>query len=427
MTIEDNICVGGVIPVPDLRGAERCYKSFSELTITQTPEPGFLVGEGHYTINVLTEDGNGNATVCSHDYTVHANNPAPTLVCPESFDAWLLPGGYEVPDFTALVEINGGCTLKDNLVVVQSPPEGTVITESGDHVITISVEDEFGNTVVCGSTTVTISVPGGEGGGGGGGSVVVTPPMITFPPIVPIQDVLAYWPLHTMDLFTSRPDLQAQGFKADIAGVFPYSINNFRHLTNNGGVTEADLDYLMPGIYGEGYVRLGGVNGSYLSRADDVGLRLLGTDFTIRFGLKLTNLNPFTGWHPILKAASFSSPGYYFRIARDGVLNNYAMDVHIHDGVTLVTTGAWWITLGQWTVVHVVWDNTAKALRLYYDGSLKQQVLAPGFNLTGDSTELRIGDPGANGSACIDDLVLITGAWSDAQVQLDYEYINIIH
>lgn len=162
MTIETSICSGGVATIPDLRGSKECYSDstpFESLVITQIPEPGSLVDAGQTVINVITEDGKGNATRCTHYLNVTANNPAPTLSCPDSITAWLPVGGYEVPDFTPDVDVIGGCTVYDKLTIAQSPAAGSMLTTVGVHTITFTVTDALSQTATCGSLTITLKAP----------------------------------------------------------------------------------------------------------------------------------------------------------------------------------------------------------------------------------------------------------------------------
>lgn len=162
MTINLSMCEGGIAYVPDFTGGKNCYLDsapYEKLVITQTPLPGELVGAGQTIINVITEDGKGNATRCTHYLNVTANNPAPTLSCPESITAWLPVGGYEVPDFTPDVDVIGGCTVYDKLTIAQSPAAGSLLTTVGVHTITFTVTDALSQVATCGSLTITLKAP----------------------------------------------------------------------------------------------------------------------------------------------------------------------------------------------------------------------------------------------------------------------------
>lgn len=420
MTIEEHICSGGIATVPDLRGSKECYSSstpFESLVITQIPEPGSLVDAGQTVINVLTEDGNGNATVCTHYLNVTADNPAPTLECPEAITAWLLAGGVEVPDYTKVVDIIGGCTVYDDLVITQSPEAGSFLTTAGVHTITISVTDKLGHTVVCGSTTITITDLNPS----------VTPvsppaPPATIPDYIYPFNLLAYWPL---DFSTNLP---APPLYQDFSPVITH-VTPGRHLTPGAGVdTAADQTIVSPDChsglsFGSGSAYLSRSNLAYLTRADDAGLRLVGTSWTIRFGLRVIAADSGTTTNLIRKHLVGGANGYQILLT-----GNFGMYVNIFGSAVfpILDTGAVGLTLGAWTYYAVTLDDSTSTLKVYKDGALASSDTNAGAHMTASTELFTVGDPvnGASNELYVDEVGIWTEAWSPARVMDDFNLLN---
>lgn len=426
MTIDSHICSGGIATIPDLRGDGACYSGdqpFDELIITQIPSPGVQVGAGQTIINVLTEDGNGNATVCTHYLNVTADNPAPTLECPDPIVTWLLTGGYEVPDLTKEVEIIGGCTVYDDLVITQSPVAGTKITTAGVHTITITVTDGYGHAVVCGSTTVTLNSPS---------TVPVVPAVppptpVTTPTYIYPVNLLAYWPFDDI------------GFLIDRGGYVLGSPGAGRDLTNAGAVIQEPSQTVLDGschshspgpIFGSGSAYLNRSNSAVLTRSDDAGLRLTGTSWTIRFGLKIVSQDQFGSERRILSKMDIPAlvSGYRFLITRLGGSNHFLRILLVNSSGGTMDAGYTPITPGVFNLVTVTFDNATGTLKLYVDSSLQATITSAGFVLGGDAAPLRVGDPnvGVSAEVYIDELGIWTEAWTPARVMDDYQIVKCL-
>lgn len=407
MTIEEHICSGGVAQIPDLRGGKECYSSstpYESLVITQIPEPGSLVDAGQTVINVLTEDGNGNATVCTHYLNVTADNPAPTLECPEAITAWLLAGGVEVPDYTKVVDIIGGCTVYDELIILQSPEAGSFLTTAGVHTITISVTDKFGHTVACGETTITITDP----------NPMVNPPVA--PPVPPVvnpsyvyqSNLFAYWKLDIHSFLTDYGP-------------------GARTLTNNGASSVVPTGVVCNDCGPGPMFRCGSAyfnqTNSYLSRADDTGIKLTGTSFTIRMMIKLVQLIPTVCFFPLSKMA-VDGRGYRFIIC-----NGPHVQAQLGNATDALTTptGAVSLSMDVWQQVAMTLDIATGSMKLYVDGSIKNTQTMAGFSV-GDSlsTPLTIGPSvfGTQVEAYIDEVGIWTEAWSASRLMADFNLLN---
>lgn len=413
MTIEEHICSGGTATVPDLRGGKECYSdstSFESLVITQIPEPGSLVDAGQTVINVLTEDGHGNATVCTHYLNVTADNPAPTLECPEAITAWLLAGGVEVPDYTKVVDIIGGCTVYDDLVITQSPEAGSLLTTAGVHTITISVTDKFGHTVVCGETTITVTDPNPMVS-----SPVAPPAPVTTPVYIYPVNLLAYWRL---DDFAFLLDSAPGG----------------RNLTNLGAAVSQPSDTILtsschpalPGpIFHSGSAYLNRSNAAGFTRADDAALRLVGTSWSIRFGIKVIAADSGTTTNLIRKHLSGGANGY--QISLTGNFGMY-VDVFGSTAFPILDTGAVGLALGAWIYYAVTMDDSTGTLKVYKDGALASSDTNAGAHMTASTELLTIGDPvyGVSNEIYMDEIGMWTEAWSASRIMDDYQAIKCL-
>lgn len=416
MTIEERICSGGIAVVPDLRGSKECYSDsmpFESLVITQIPEPGSLVDAGQTVINVLTEDGNGNATVCTHYLNVTADNPAPTLECPEPITAWLLAGGVEVPDYTKVVDVIGGCTVYDDLIITQSPEAGSFLTTAGVYTITISVTDKFGHTVVCVETTITITDP----------NPMVTPVTPPAPPVTPPTylypvNLLAYWPLDDLGFLLDR-------------STYILGSGTGRDLTNGGAASNIPSQTVlgpchssMSGpIFGQGSAYLNRSNAAFLSRADDSGLRLVGTSWTIRFGLKVVAADSGTSTNIIRKHLSGGANGYQISLT-----GNFGMYVDIFGSTAfpILGTGSVGLSLGSWIYYAVTLDDSTSTLKVYKDGVLDSSDTNAGSHMTASTELFTIGDPvyGVSNELYVDEVGMWTEAWSPARVLDDFHLLK---
>lgn len=417
MTIEEHICSGGTATVPDLRGGRDCYgDDYDSMVITQEPPPGEEVGAGQTIINVLTEDGNGNATVCTHYLNVTADNPAPTLVCPEPFTAWLMTGGYIVPDLTTEVEIVGGCTVYDDLIITQSPAAGTLITTAGTHAITVTVKDGYGHTVVCGGTTVALTEPDYV-------NQVVNPPA---PPPTPppndmyAQNLFAYWPFDDISQYRDAIVLLG-GSPRDLT---PGATANFKD-------GETILGSCFPDTPAPNFLKgsfwMNRSNTAVATRVDDVGLRLVGTSWTMRFGLKVIAADAGADKRIVNKRLDGSTSGYRISVLGFGT-PAYGINAALYGGSVTrifdVISGGF--TTGIWYAVYVVLDDSAGVLRVYRDATLVGTDSSPGQHMTGNTEPFVVGEQtfGASIEAYVDQLGIWTEAWDADRITEDFNIIT---
>jgi DNA-binding IclR family transcriptional regulator len=138
--------------VPDLTGALLATDCDPNLTRTQTPPAGTVIGLGDTTVTLTVRDGAANATPCEVTLTVRdATPPAITAGAPPQTlvaDAQCQAG---VPDFT------GALTATDchgPLTVTQSPPAGAP-AGLGQTLVTLTVTDAAGNPATS-ETTLTV-------------------------------------------------------------------------------------------------------------------------------------------------------------------------------------------------------------------------------------------------------------------------------
>lgn len=413
MTIEEHICSGGIATIPDLRG-DICYKDKEtpkdQLIITQYPEPGTLVSSGQHMITVLTEDGNGNATECVHYFNVSGDNPAPSIACIANFDAWLLGGQYVVPDFTDDVVISGGCTVKDDMSITQSPIAGTVLTTAGPHVITMSVADAFGHVVQC-TFTITLKTPSRVQGGGG---VVVPPPPPPpeIPPYIYEMDLLAYWAFNDL------------GFLKDLSILFGNT--SPRDLTNAGSAVAIEQSIrpsggIRPGPdFDYGSLWANRLSAAYTLRGDDPQLRLTSANWTIRFGLKLMQKDLGNTVQIITKAGVFAN-GYRVGILRS--VGDYYLLVQLFSSLGLGPQSPYTqLSSNAWTVITITFNDTTGTLKVYKDGVLDSTTVSPFFHIGGGTESLKLGasNDGTGIEFYMDEVAIWTAEWNAARVLDDY-------
>lgn len=419
MNLDLFTCVGGMVEVPDMRGGSECYsgnESFGKLLITQTPVPGSLIGQGQTIINVLTEDGNGNATLCTHYVNVSDSNPPPVIMCPQNIVTWLLSGGWEVPDFTKTVKIEGGCTVRDDLIITQSPEAGSLIITAGVHPITISAEDEFGQIATCGTFTVTLKAPSNP-------RPPVTPPdpPVDFPPWVYDVGLLAYWPLDDIGFLKDASVLYGNTSPRDLSNLGVQSVSN----------TALSCYGARPGpIFGQGSAYFDRTLFT-LARADDSLLKLAGgQSWTIRFMFKLEEQDQFGSDLTLISKKIYGSVdgGYRIMLTRFGGATHYVYpQMYTAAGVSL-TCAPVPISLNQWTVLVLTFDVNTGTITMYKNGAQSSTTTSAGFLMSGDASPFQLGDAvaGARAKFYLDGVGIWQGAWTPSRVLEDFHLINCI-
>lgn len=139
-----------------------------QLTLSQTPAAGTLVGPGHSTIVVKVSDASGNISTANVVLNAVDVTPPSILGTPGaltvSADANCQAA---VPNVLPNVLATDNCTPANQLVLTQNPAAGTVVG-TGNYTILVSVADASGNTstatvplsVVDGTAPTILSVPG---------------------------------------------------------------------------------------------------------------------------------------------------------------------------------------------------------------------------------------------------------------------------
>ncbi|NVO21681.1 MAG: SprB repeat-containing protein, partial [Bacteroidetes bacterium] len=130
--------------------------SAANLTITQSPAAGTLVGTGVTNVTITVKDAANNSATCTTTFTV-TDNTAPTIVaCAPAQTAYANASCHaSVPNFTANVTATDNCTSAANLTITQSPAAGTLVG-TGVTNVTITVKDAANNSATC-TTTFTVT------------------------------------------------------------------------------------------------------------------------------------------------------------------------------------------------------------------------------------------------------------------------------
>lgn len=128
------------------------------------------------TVQVFTQDNNGNLATCTATVTV-VDNLAPVVTCPA--DQTVDPGVgnlfYILPDYFA----TGEATAVDNCtdpvtITTQNPAPGTPLAD-GTYTITLTATDEYGNTGTCEFELIVESVLGTGNNSQNLGSIAMYP------------------------------------------------------------------------------------------------------------------------------------------------------------------------------------------------------------------------------------------------------------
>ena len=138
--------------VPDLASQAAATDNCGSATITQNPDPNTPIGLGDTVVTLTAADDCGNATPCYVTVTV-IDSTNPTIDCPDpnDVDPVDLDNNCEgvLPDMTDDVIVHDNCTSALDLDVTQSPAAGAQYTGPQTVTVTITVEDEAGNTNSC--------------------------------------------------------------------------------------------------------------------------------------------------------------------------------------------------------------------------------------------------------------------------------------
>ncbi|MBI1286578.1 MAG: HYR domain-containing protein [Flavobacteriales bacterium] len=152
VNVEPTTCQA-VVSYSDATVSDNCNPS-----ITATLQSGLASGSsfplGDTQITYSADDGNGQIVTCSFTVTI-VDNEMPEITCPsDQTEAYNNLCQLAIPDYTALVTTNDNCDASPALT--QSPAASSIIT--GTTLVTMSVEDNAGNTNSC-TFTVSDSSP----------------------------------------------------------------------------------------------------------------------------------------------------------------------------------------------------------------------------------------------------------------------------
>jgi hypothetical protein len=147
-------------PVPDVLNGARVSGSCTsagEISLSQSPRAGTLVGLGPHAITVTARDASGNTAQCTTSFLVTDNTPPSIASCAANLSASAdATCRASVPNFTAGV-VASDCN--GPLVVTQTPASGTLVG-LGVTTVTLHVKDAANNESVCTATfTVTDTRP----------------------------------------------------------------------------------------------------------------------------------------------------------------------------------------------------------------------------------------------------------------------------
>ncbi|GJM33251.1 MAG: hypothetical protein DHS20C18_22520 [Saprospiraceae bacterium] len=123
-----------------------------EIAITQTPVVGTVLN-GDQTIQEITvgaADGQGNTAQCVFALTL-IDETGPIISCPEGQELALgLNCEILLPDFTGAASITDNCSDNGNILIIQTPPAGLLLTDPGAmETISLEIFDEQGNISEC--------------------------------------------------------------------------------------------------------------------------------------------------------------------------------------------------------------------------------------------------------------------------------------
>jgi gliding motility-associated-like protein len=138
------IC-GAIVSYANPIGADNC--SGLVITMTSGLADGAEFPVGITTVTYRAEDVSGNFAECGFTVTV-IDNEQPVIVCPANqIETAEASCEFILGNYTGLLAATDNCTITNNLVVIQTPAAGTLVT--GTTAISITVSDEVNNISTC--------------------------------------------------------------------------------------------------------------------------------------------------------------------------------------------------------------------------------------------------------------------------------------
>ncbi len=133
--------------------ADNCTLAAS-LILVQSPAPGTALSLGAHTITYTITDAVGLTASCAYQLTV-TDLSAPVISCPSGQNVTINSACSGVIDnYLPLATASDNCTASTQLILTQTPPQGTTI--SANTTITISTSDAVGNIGTCTFTAAII-------------------------------------------------------------------------------------------------------------------------------------------------------------------------------------------------------------------------------------------------------------------------------
>ncbi|MCB9234633.1 MAG: HYR domain-containing protein [Bacteroidia bacterium] len=127
----------------------------TNISKTQSPAAGTLVGLGNTTVTVTATDQAGKSSTCTVTFTVSDVTP-PVVTCPSnqtsSANASCQAG---VPNFFSSATATDNCSSTGNITKSQSPSVGTLVG-LGNTTVTVTATDQAGNSSTCTATFTVI-------------------------------------------------------------------------------------------------------------------------------------------------------------------------------------------------------------------------------------------------------------------------------
>ena len=120
------------------------------LILTQSPAPNSLLTGPNTTHDIILNitDESSNTNSCSFEVLLQDETP-PDLSCPDNEMILIKGCDYELPDYRNLAMIADNCSSFSAINILQVPPPGIILENSGIQEITLTVTDENGNSIQC--------------------------------------------------------------------------------------------------------------------------------------------------------------------------------------------------------------------------------------------------------------------------------------
>ncbi|MBT6705473.1 MAG: HYR domain-containing protein, partial [Flavobacteriaceae bacterium] len=130
--------------LPDYTYLATATDNCTDVTLSQVPAPGTIVGIGSTTIVLTATDGASNTATCNFDVLVF-DTINPTIICPEDQEGTANASCFTLPDYTSLATTTDNCT---DVTLSQVPAPGTIV-ETGTTTIVLTATDGSSNTATC--------------------------------------------------------------------------------------------------------------------------------------------------------------------------------------------------------------------------------------------------------------------------------------